>query len=116
MTRKILHQDNPELVRRLVSARFDFVLIGGVAATLHGSALFTKDLDVAAPFTEENLARLLKALTGANPFFALAANKRDVTEDAQALTAYKNLYLGTDFGRLDVLGSVEPVGSFTDVA
>lgn len=109
-------QNSPELLKRLLEARVEFVLIGGVAAIVHGSAAFTLDLDISAPLSEENCGRLLLALSGLHPRFALAANKRAVTEDAAGLSRYKNLYFGTDLGRLDVLASVEPIGDYAAVA
>ena len=36
----------PELLRILVTADVDFIIVGGVAARAHGSARFTEDLDV----------------------------------------------------------------------
>jgi len=40
-----------------------YVLVGGIAATLHGSPAVTYDVDVAAEQTADNLARLAAALT-----------------------------------------------------
>lgn len=54
-------QKNRELLDALCAAGFEFVVVGGVAAVLHGSARLTVDLDVAAPFTAENLERLFDA-------------------------------------------------------
>jgi hypothetical protein len=48
-------QQTPELLRRLVDAKVELVVIGGVAAVAWGSTQFTRDLDISAPFTlEEN--------------------------------------------------------------
>src|SRR5690606_31162518 len=52
-------QRNLELLERLTDARVEFCIIGGIAAVLHGATRTTVDLDIAAPFTEENLKRLL---------------------------------------------------------
>ena len=46
----------------------------------------------------------------------MTPDKRPFTESAEYLSSYKNLYLLTDLGRLDVLGSVPPVGSFETIA
>lgn len=37
------------LLRRLVEAGVDFVVVGGVAMVLHGSARNTSDLDIRLP-------------------------------------------------------------------
>lgn len=109
-------QRTPELLRLLLDAGVEFVLIGGVAAIAHGAATFTQDCDITAPFTEDNLARLLAALGPYHPRYALAVPKRPVTESPAELASYRYLYLLTDLGRLDVLSEVPPVGSATAVA
>src|SRR3989304_4999726 len=50
----------------------DYVLIGGLAATLHGSPLTTGDADICPDPTPDNLVRLVAALRGlAAPAFEL---------------------------------------------
>ena len=109
-------QQTPELLRLLLDASVEFVLIGGVAAIAHGSATFTVDCDITAPFTEENLTRLLAALAPHQPRYALAVPKRRVTEAPAEVSKNRFLYLQTDLGRLDILSEVPPIGSYTDVA
>lgn len=109
-------QQTPELLRLLLDAEVEFVLIGGVAAIAHGSSTFTVDCDITAPFTEDNLARLLTTLTPYHPRYALAVPKRPVTEVPAALAKNRNLYLLTDLGRLDILSEVPPVGAYAEVA
>ncbi|MCP3137008.1 nucleotidyltransferase [Pyxidicoccus xibeiensis] len=109
-------QQTPELLRLLLDAGVEFVLIGGVAAIAHGSATFTQDCDIAAPFTEANFSRLLEALAPYHPRYALAGPKRPVTESAGELATYRNLYLLTDLGRLDILSEVQALGPYKDWA
>lgn len=109
-------QQTPALLRVLVDAGVEFVIIGGVAAIAYGSATFTQDFDITAAFTEDNLARLLKALAPFHPRYALAVPKRPVTESPAELAANRNLYLLTDLGRLEVLSEVVPVGPYVEVA
>lgn len=81
----------------------DFVVIGGVAAVLHGSARATFDLDVCFASNPENLEALGSALVG------LRAQLRGVSEavpfvpDAAALRRVEVLTLTTTAGDLDVL-------------
>jgi predicted nucleotidyltransferase len=109
-------QRTPELLRLLLDSRVEFVLIGGVAAIAHGSATFTQDCDITAPFTEDNLTRLMAALRPYQPRYALAMPKRPVTESPAVLSKNRNLYLLTDLGRLDILAEVPPVGAYAEVA
>ena len=49
-------------VQALCDADVDFVVIGGLAATLHGSAQVTYDLDICYSRAYANLRRLIEAL------------------------------------------------------
>lgn len=54
---------NPEpIVAALVARRVQFVVIGGLAARLHGSPLPTDDVDVTPEMSKDNLSRLSDAL------------------------------------------------------
>lgn len=56
-----------QLLQRLCDAEIDFVIVGGFAAVLHGSALLTRDLDVCAVLTDNNVAKLRNALRELKP-------------------------------------------------
>lgn len=45
------------LLRLLAEGNVEFILVGGLAATAHGSARFTQDVDVVYRRTPENIAR-----------------------------------------------------------
>jgi hypothetical protein len=45
----------------------DFVIVGGFAAVTHGSAYLTRDVDICALLTPENVAKLRAALREWNP-------------------------------------------------
>lgn len=49
-------------LKALCDAGVDFVIVGGVAATFHGSAQVTYDLDICYSRSLDNLNRLVKAL------------------------------------------------------
>ena len=57
-----MSEDFEGLLGALSNARVDFILIGGFAATAHGSARATFDLDVVYSRTADNLARIAGAL------------------------------------------------------
>lgn len=50
------------ILRRLVEEGVAFVIIGGVAATVHGSSYVTDDLDLCYARDSANLARLASSL------------------------------------------------------
>jgi hypothetical protein len=49
----------------------EFIIIGGVAATIHGSARVSQDLDIVYARTHENLARLAASLPHTAPIFGV---------------------------------------------
>lgn len=109
-------QNTPELLRRLLEAQVEFVVVGGVAAIAHGSASFTVDFDVVAPFTLENTAKMLAAVSGLEARFYQTPGKPPLDRTAEQLAHFKNLYLETTLGRVDLLGSLPSVGSYEVVA
>lgn len=56
------------LFETLTHGGVEFVLIGGVAATVHGSARATFDLDVVYSRSPDNVARLVAALAPLEPY------------------------------------------------
>lgn len=58
--------DPQEIIARLVAEEVDFVIIGGVAATLQGAEIPTLDLDIVYERSRENLERLANSLRSIN--------------------------------------------------
>jgi predicted nucleotidyltransferase len=101
-----------EMLRRLTEARVDFVVIGGIAMVLHGSARITRDLDIAFASGKANLERLGEVLK------AMEAKLRDIdaplpfVPDTRTLKNVQMLTLATSEGWLDVHRSVEGIESY----
>ena len=97
------------LLERLNLAGVEYVVIGGIAAVVHGSVTFTQDLDVCYATDEQNLDRLGTALS------AMGARLRGVTHDVpfspdrRTLRHTQVLTLDTPYGPFDVLAA--PSGS-----
>ena len=104
-----------DLLKILAGHEVEFVIVGGVAGVLHGSRLVTVDVDICAPLTLENLARILASLAGLNPRFRAIPGNRPLPVDPAPLLGYKNLYLVTDLGQLDILSEITGVGSYEEV-
>jgi len=105
--------DYTKLIELLIDNDVEFVLIGGFAAVVHGSTTLTQDIDICINFTPENCANLLNALKDTNPIYR--QNKEPITKDAGELCKFKNLYLLTDFGPLDVMGEISKLGKYEDI-
>ncbi len=107
-------QDTPRLLALLVEAGVPFVVIGGVAAIAHGASTFTRDLDVLIRFDRDTMTRLLPALRNHDPRAALDPARRPIPSEAEDFADYRNLYVSTSLGRLDLLGET-PIGTFGDI-
>lgn len=89
----------------------EFILIGGMAAAMHGSPLLTQDIDITPVRTEPNLRRLSDALR------ELEAKIRAVeldeplpfSHDARSLAAVDVWNLATPHGFFDI--SFTPTGT-----
>ena len=105
-------QKNLALLKRLVDGQVEFCIVGGVAAVLHGATRMTVDLDIAAPFSEKNLRRLLGALHDLDVRHATRPELRVADDPIKRLMGFRLLLLETDLGRLDVLREVPPLGVY----
>ena len=60
--------DFPKLLRLLAEHDIAFIIIGGVAAVIHGSSRLTQDLDIVYQRSPQNLTRLVQALAEQSPY------------------------------------------------
>jgi len=101
-------------VKLLSDSRVDCVIVGGVAATLHGSEFPTTDLDVCYSRDPGNLERLANALRLVNARLRNAPPDLPFILDAETLRRGLNFTFSTDIGNLDFLGEVRGVGYYED--
>ena len=102
-----------QLLDRLIKANVEFVLVGGLAASIHGSSLNTRDVDVCCRFTEANLMRIQSAFADLHPVHRMRPDMPLALTSEQCATL-KNLYIKTDLGVVDCLGDVLAVGDFEE--
>lgn len=94
------------LLTALVDGGVEFVVVGGVAATFHGSARFTSDLDVVYGRSAANIARLATAVAPLAPYLRGAPPGLPFRFDPKTIRAGLNFTLTTDAGPLDLLGDM----------
>ena len=99
----------------LLRHKVEFLVIGGQAEILMGSPRVTYDTDVCYRRTKENLERLAAALTELKPTLRGAPPDLPLTLDAQALAFGNNYTLDTAIGPLDLIGWVEPLGTYENL-
>jgi len=100
------------LLDRLIKGGVDFVVIGGIAAVVHGSPRNTFDLDICFATDDANLDALGAVLVG------LRARLKGVTEelpfvaDARTLATGRALTLRTPDGDIDLLAKPRGAPSY----
>lgn len=99
----------------LVEHRVEFIVVGGVAATIHGSTRVTQDLDIVYSRSPENLRRMASALEGIHPYPRGAPPGLPFRWDAPTLRDGLNFTLLTDLGNLDLLGEIAGGGGYADL-
>lgn len=104
-----------QLLELLHASGFECIVVGGTAAVAHGAVTPTDDIDVAAPMSEQNLARLMNALAPFSPKHATRPDLGVIPQTPADLSRFRLLLIDTDIGRLDVLSNVQPVGSYEDL-
>ena len=104
-----------DLLKRLNEHNVKYILVGGMACVVHGSHVVTQDVDICAPLTPENLSGSLAALAGSNPRFRMTADLRPLPDLPESLAGFRNLYLITDLGQLDVLSEIAGIGEYSTV-
>ncbi|MCF7848014.1 MAG: hypothetical protein K9M45_04125 [Kiritimatiellales bacterium] len=104
-----------DILSLLAKHHVDFVVVGGYAVAAYGSALVTQDIDICCDFSADNLMRLQQALESNNPVHRMTAKRLPLVLTPEKCKGLKNLYLDTDNGQLDCLGSVLGIGNFEAV-
>jgi hypothetical protein len=104
-----------KLLRLLVEKRVEFVLIGGLAMRVHGSAHITEDVDVCYSRTKENIQRLAEAMAALHPYMRGAPPGLPFRFDAPTIQAGLNFTLICDLGEADFLGEVSGIGNYEKV-
>ena len=101
--------DPVPLIEALAIAEVDFVVIGGVAGGMHGSAYGTFDLDVAHARDRPNLDRLAAALAGLGATLRGAPADLPFQLDSKTIENGSHFTFSTPHGALDILS--DPIGA-----
>ena len=104
--------DFSTLLRVLDDHDVAYILVGGAAATVHGSARLTLDVDVVYQRTPDNLARLVSALTPYAPGLRGAPAGLPFQWDVETLNRGLNFTLTTTIGAIDLLGEIAGGGTY----
>jgi len=103
------------LIQTLGEASVEFIVVGGVAGTGHGSARLTKDLDVVYRRTPENIISLVNALDPLRPYLRGAPPGLPFIWSNETIRKGLNFTLVTSLGAIDLLGEITGGGRFEDL-
>jgi predicted nucleotidyltransferase len=104
--------DFKALLRLLTENEVEFIIVGGAAATAHGSARLTFDLDIVYRRSTENISRLVDALTPIKPYLRGAPPGLPFDWSVPTIQKGLNFTLVTTLGALDLLGEIVGGGGF----
>ena len=103
------------LIGLLAGAHVEFIIVGGAAATAHGSARLTLDLDIVYRRTQQNIRRLCEVLSPCQPYLRGAPPGLPFRFDERTVLSGLNFTLTTSLGDLDLLGEITAGGHFEDL-
>ncbi len=104
--------DFQQIIAVLTAAGLRFVVVGGVAMRLQGSAHITDDIDFAVARNPENLEAIVKALAPYHPSLRGAPPGLPFFWEVRTLRNIMNITLRTDLGSVDLFGELAGAGSF----
>jgi hypothetical protein len=100
----------------LTGAGVRFIIVGGAAATAHGAARLTQDLDLVYARDADNVRRLTQALAPYHPYLRGAPPGLPFRFDDATVSRGLNFTLTTELGDLDLLGEIVGGGGFEALA
>jgi predicted nucleotidyltransferase len=104
-----------KLLPVLVKGGVDFILIGGVAGIVHGSARTTYDIDLVYSRADENIEHLASALAGHAPYLRDAPPDLPFSWDKKTIRAGLNFTLTTNLGDLDLFSEISGGNTYDDL-
>jgi hypothetical protein len=103
-----------EVLRVLIAHEIDFIVVGGLAASLQGAPITTFELPLVHSRDSENIERLLRALDSLEAFYRAQPDRR-IKPTATHLASQGHQLLLTRFGPLDLLGMIGAGRGYEDL-
>lgn len=101
-------------ITSLAEQQVEFIVVGGVAITLHSSGYITEDLDFCYSRSRENIKRLVSALAPFNPKPRRWSEDLPFFFDERTIRNGTNFTFETTIGDIDLLGEVKGLGDYAD--
>ena len=107
--------DVEKAIVAMASNHVDFVVIGGVALSIHYAAYVTYDIDFAYSRSKDNLVKIAKALGPYEPRLRGFPKELPFIWDASTLSNGSVFTLDTSIGDIDLLSEVKGLGDYSVV-
>lgn len=107
--------DIEKAIVAMASNEVDFVVIGGIALSIHATAYITFDIDFAYSRSKDNLIKIAEALAPFNPRPRGFPRELPFVWDASTLSNATVFTLDTSIGDIDLLSEVKGIGDYADV-
>ncbi len=107
--------DFDALIGALGEAGVEFIIVGGLAATIHGSSRLTQDIDAVYARSDENIERLVTALRAHEPYLRGAPPNLPFEWSSATIRRGLNFTLTTTIGDIDLLGEITGGGGYEDL-
>jgi len=104
-----------ELIAALCRENVEFIVIGGVAATVHGLDRYTSDLDVIYRRTPDNIQRVAKAMDPLSPSLRGAPEGLPFRFDAETIVRGLNFTLMSTAGPIDFFATAPAATSYEEL-
>lgn len=100
--------DLAALIRALVEAQVEFLVVGGAAAVIQGAPITTEDLDIVHRRTPDNVGRLFDLLKRLDAYHRYDLANRRLRPTREVLAGTGQINLSTALGPLDPLCELGP--------
>ena len=104
--------DYAALLEAIARSKVEFILVGGAAATAHGSSRLTLDLDIVYSREYDNIQRLVASLAPFQPYLRGAPPGLPFRWDVETVQRGLNFTLTTTSGAIDLLGEIAGGGGY----
>ena len=108
--------DFQKILKVLSDQNVEFILVGGVAATVHGSARLTQGIDVVYHRAPANLERLVAALGPYEPYPRGAPPGLPFRWDVRTMENGLNFTLASTIGDIDLFGEITGGGNYENLS
>lgn len=106
--------DLEKAITSLAANDVDFVIVGGVAITLHASGYITRDLDFCYSRDKENINRLVRSLAPFEPKPRNWPEGLPFVFDEGTIRNGTNFTFETSIGDIDMFGEVKGIGTYRE--